>query len=124
MNYKKLIVLLFVICFLIIAFFSMRGVLTPYVSFQEAKQLEKYVQIIGKLEKTTGIKYAVGSISFSLSDDDNTVMRIIYSGPKPLNFEHAKQVVALGKYDISASVFKADKILTKCPSKYTKENRK
>ena len=124
MNYKKLIVLLFVVCFLIIAFFSMRGVLTPYVSFQEAKQLDKYVQIIGSLEKTAGITYAVGSISFSLSDDDNTVMRIIYSGPKPLNFEHAQQVVALGKYDRSGNVFKADKILTKCPSKYTKENRK
>jgi cytochrome c-type biogenesis protein CcmE len=123
MNYKKLIVSLFVICFLIIAFFSMRGILTPYVSFQEAKQLGKYVQIIGKLEKSSQIKYDVGSFTFSLRDDDNNVMRIIYSGTKPLNFEHAIQVVALGIYDSSSGSFKADKILTKCPSKYIKENR-
>jgi len=48
-------------------------------------------------------------------------MRIRYSGVKPLNFEHAKQVVALGKYNKSDKIFEADKILVKCPSKYTKE---
>ena len=71
----------------------------------------------------SGVNMVLGPVADVLTDYDNTVMRVIYSGPKPLNFEHAIQVVALGKYDSPSDSFKADKILTKCPSKYIKENR-
>ncbi len=120
MSYKKVIVTILIVGLLVVAFYSIRGVLTPYVTFEEAMQLDRYVQVIGKVRKA-GMVYDEGSFTFSLTDKDGTAMRIRYSGVKPLNFEHAKQVVALGKYNKSDKIFEADKILVKCPSKYTKE---
>ena len=120
MSYKKVIVSVLIIGLLAVAFYSIRGVLTPYVTFEEAMQLERYVQVIGKVRKADLI-YDEGSFTFSLIDKDGTTMRILYRGVRPLNFEHAKQVVVLGKYNRSDRIFEADKILVKCPSKYTKE---
>ncbi len=45
-------------------------------------------------------------------------MRVRYKGLKPANFEEAISIVAIGRYDASASEMHADKLLVKCPSKY------
>jgi len=44
--------------------------------------------------------------------------RAEHLGPKPLNFEHADQIVLLGKYSPERDIFEADRVLVKCPSKY------
>jgi cytochrome c-type biogenesis protein CcmE len=123
MNKKKIILIVLIIAFIIIAIFSMRGVLTPYVSFKKAIESGSYVQVIGKLNKETPIKYYEGYFTFSFADEAGTPMEVTYSGVKPLNFEHANQIVALGTFNAQEKIFDADKILIKCPSKYVKENK-
>ena len=123
MNKNKIILVVLIIAFIIIAIFSMRGVLTPYVSFNKAMETGSYVQVIGKLKKDTPIKYYEGYFTFSFKDDQGTEMDVSYSGVKPLNFEHATQIVALGTYNAEKKTFESDKILIKCPSKYVKENK-
>lgn len=121
MKYKKIIVSLLIILFIVIAFYSLIGVMTPYVSFKEAIDTGKYVQIIGKLNKSAPQLHEEGSFTFTLNDEDNNLIKIDYKGVKPLNFEHANQIVALGTYNRQKRIFEAEKILIKCPSKYIKE---
>ncbi|MCU0821902.1 MAG: cytochrome c maturation protein CcmE, partial [Spirochaetes bacterium] len=106
-----------------IAIFSMRGVLTPYVSFKKAINTGGYVQVIGKLEKNIPINYYEGYFTFKFKDDQGTEMEVTYRGVKPQNFEQANQIVALGTYNQEMKIFEADKLLIKCPSKYVKENK-
>ncbi|RMF53905.1 MAG: cytochrome c maturation protein CcmE, partial [Bacteroidetes bacterium] len=47
------------------------------------------------------------------------VARVRYPDPKPINFESAQKIVLIGQY--RDSVFYAEKILMKCPSKYKEE---
>ena len=68
MNYKKIIVAALIILFIVIAFFSLRGDLTPYVSFKRAIESGKYVQIIGKLNKAIPAKHYEGYFTFNLDD--------------------------------------------------------
>ena len=41
---------------------------------------------------------------------------VIYTSPKPQDFERSEQIVIIG--NIQNDIFRADKILMKCPSKY------
>ena len=48
-------------------------------------------------------------------------IRVEYAAEAPLQLESAEKIVAMGKYDKASSTFKADQILTKCPSKNEKK---
>ncbi len=62
------------------------------------------------------------TFSFYLQDENGNVMKVVYNGTIPNNFESAKSVVVTGKYE--NGYFHAKDILTKCPSKYEGENVK
>ena len=47
---------------------------------------------------------------------------MVYFNPKPQDFERSEQVVITG--NMKNDVFVADKILLKCPSKYTENEIK
>ena len=79
----------------------------------------KYVQVIGKRAKSDVIDHDEKGFSFSMKDDSGAILNVYHAGVKPLNFEHTEQVVALGKFSGENSIFVADKILVKCPSKYS-----
>ena len=121
MNRKNIMIGIFAAVFLAVALFSLRGFMSTYVPFNEAMTSETSVQIMGTLMKD-GIEITVRHLAFTLIDDDGTRMRVKYRGPKPQNFEHARQVVAIGMYDPAKKVFAARKILTKCPSKYQRKD--
>ena len=121
MNKKKIIIIILIILCAAIAFYSMSGVLTPYVSFKTAQETGNEVQIIGKKNKSIPPQYNEKSFSFSLEDDDGTLMDIVYNGAKPLNFDQATKIVAIGFYNKDNKKFEAEKLLVKCPSKYIKE---
>lgn len=106
-----------------IAFYSLRGAITPYVSFAEARSGRASVQIIGKLDTRSPVRHENGAMLFTIADDRGERMDIAYRGPKPLNFEHAEEAVVMGSYDPAARRFAAEKLLVKCPSKYTAEQR-
>ncbi len=124
MNHKKLILPVLVVVFAGVAFFSMRDMLTPYVPFNKAMESGDYVQIIGSRDRQAKPVHGEGYFSFTLKNKTGAVMKVRHKGSKPLNFEHAEQVVAMGTYDRDNNLFEADKILVKCPSKYTRENKK
>lgn len=117
---KKIIILIIIIVSAGIAFYSIKGMITPYVSFNEAMDTGKYVQIIGKLDTTKTTTHEQDYFKFHLKDEKNTSIKIHYKGIKPANFESADQIVVLGIYDNSRQVFNAEKVLVKCPSKYLK----
>ncbi len=120
---KKFIIGALALFFIALAAYAMRGMLTPYVAFKEAMGSSRFVQVIGVLEKTAPVERAEGGYSFTLRDDDGTAMKVGAKGVEPANLTHADKVVVLGIYSAQAQQFVADKVLVKCPSKYTKEKR-
>jgi cytochrome c-type biogenesis protein CcmE len=120
MNARKTAIIGLAVVFCGIAFYSMRGMLTPYVSFGEAMKSGEYVQVIGNIDRKTPLSFGEGTFSFAMEDAGGTVLTFSCTGPVPQNFDHATQAVALGQYDKVARLFIAEKLLIKCPSKYTK----
>jgi cytochrome c-type biogenesis protein CcmE len=95
--------------------------MTPYVSFREAKEAGRTVQVMGALEKgTSRYDIATKTLLFTLVDPKTgEVIPVAYTDVKPANFEEAVSIVAIGKYD--GKTFAAEKLLVKCPSKYQGE---
>lgn len=95
--------------------------LTPYISFAEARRSGSSVQVNGVLADPAHVRYDAGrsELVFALKDDKNEVMEVVYKGVKPVNFEMATNVVAIGSYHDGR--FAADQLLVKCPSKYQAE---
>ncbi|HOP61787.1 MAG TPA: cytochrome c maturation protein CcmE [Spirochaetota bacterium] len=125
MNRKKIIVFVSAVVLLTASVILMsEDLFSPYVSFAYAeKHPGKYVQIIGKRAKTDAVIHDEKGYSFSITDDSGAELKVYHAGVKPLNFEHTEKIVALGKFSGENSIFMADKILVKCPSKYEKEGK-
>ena len=105
--------------------YSFKKSLTPYVPFAQARKTPGVVQVAGTLVKGTN-RYTPEdkSLHFTLQEKDGAErMDVTYAGAKPLNFEDATSIVAIGTYD--GKVFTARQLLVKCPSKYagTKQER-
>ena len=125
MKNKKILVFVIALVLLVIAILSLSDDLfSPYVTFQYTQQHPgKYVQVIGKREKTAEVKHETSGFGFILNDDAGNKLDVFHNGVKPANFEHTEQVVVLGKFSAEKKLFQADKVLVKCPSKYQKENK-
>lgn len=94
--------------------------LTPYVSYEQAREGDRLVQVAGGLEKGSSFYKAENeSLYFTLQDPKTKeTLRVRYQGLKPANFEEAISIVAIGRYDSGTKEFEANKLLVKCPSKY------
>ena len=93
-----------------------------YSDFADAaKHKGKTVQIIGKLDRQKKITYDSTlnnlSLRFTMIDKKNNSEDVIYYGTKPRDFERLDEVVVTGH--MNDSVFVAEDMLLKCPSKYT-----
>ena len=107
----------------IAAFKFMMGQMVPYVPFKQAVKSGEYVQIIGSLDRGKGVTRSNSSIHFTIVDDTaKDSIAIDYSAEEPVQIEQAEKIVVIGSYDKEKGAFNAEKILTKCPSKY--ENKK
>ncbi len=95
--------------------------LTAYVSFDEAKQKDRRVQVIGSIIRD-GVRYDTDSLQlvFDVENDDGQIMTVVYSGTMPGNFDQATKIVCKGKY--TDGRFVADELLLKCPSRYQGES--
>ena len=105
---------------------SFKQTLTPYVSYEQARETSRMVQVAGGLEKGSST-YQAGehALYFTIREaatagnaGNGKTLRVRYHGVKPGNFEDAISVVAIGRYDRDKDEFAADKLLVKCPSKY------
>ena len=122
---SKILIFIAALVLLVAAILSLGdNLFSPYVTFQYTQQHPgKYVQVIGKHEKTGAVNHDASGFGFTLNDDKGTKLDVYHNGVKPANFEHAEQVVVLGKFSAEKKIFEADKVLVKCPSKYQKENK-
>jgi len=97
-----------------------------YVPIDEARVAEKTVQVIGRIDFDR-VNYNTDSsrLEFAIYDLEalDTVsarrLEVFYYGVVPGNFEQATSVVLKGR--ARDSVFVADQLLVKCPSKYQGE---
>lgn len=99
---------------------AFKETLTPYVSYAQAREGNRFVQVAGALEKgSSSYKQENESLYFTLEDPETQeTLRVRYEGLKPANFEEAISIVAIGRYDEGSKEFEANKLLVKCPSKY------
>ena len=102
------------------SFTAFKSSMTPYVSFERAREADRVVQVAGALEKgSSSYVDTRESLFFTLKDPKGSgTLRVRYKGLKPANFEDAISIVAIGRFDDRAKEFEADKLLVKCPSKY------
>ena len=97
--------------------------LTPYLSIAEARAAGRTVQVHGFLKEILGYDSA-GHLRFVIVDDHNDELTIVYEQPRPANFEQAGGVVAVGRYDPQADLFRATRLLVSCPSKYEEQGER
>ena len=106
---------------------SMMTSSSKYVTFEEAiNSPGKVYYVIGSLSKDAQIKYDPikdpNRLEFNMVDKNGKVVKVIYPGPKPQDFEKSEEIVVTGYWDENQNVFYAQKVLLKCPSKYIDEN--
>jgi len=103
-----------------VGIFSLRSSMTPYVSFSEARQSDRVVQVAGSLvEDTTELDRDTGQYRFVLKDSEGVSMKVATDDNLPANFQESTTVVAIGTYNNGR--FEADRVLVKCPSKYERD---
>lgn len=103
---------------------------STYTDFTVAENMAKegdnnQVHVVGKLQKdATGeimdliYNPAIDAnhLEFTLTDNKGRSQKVVYNAPKPQDLGKAEQIVIIGS--MKGEVFKCDKILLKCPSKY------
>ncbi len=110
--------------FIIVVFLGLMGYLFTQsnikyeTNFNTVMTANKTVKATGSWikDKSYKIDKVHRTFSFYMQDTDGNVMKVVYDGTMPNNFESAKSVVVTGKYQ--DGIFHARDILTKCPSKY------
>ena len=119
MRSKYIIGGIIIVGFTIWAAVSFNSSLTPYVSIDEAKQANKTVQVKGERLGNGYFDLKTNKFTFKIRGEDGNVLRVVYNGAKPGNFDQASHVVCVGKYE--NGIFHAKQLLVKCPSKYQPE---
>ncbi len=119
-NKKVFIGIAVIAVFSVFAIYSFRSALNPYVTFAEAAKATGNVQVSGRLVgEGPGYDPESGVLAFYLEDKEGTRVPVRYEGAKPTNLEHADSIVVIG--GMEGDVFKAQRLLVKCPSKYEEE---
>ncbi|MER3500863.1 MAG: hypothetical protein IMHGJWDQ_000330 [Candidatus Fervidibacter sp.] len=101
------------------ALFSSGNLVQPYVSFAEAKRMTATVRVAVFLDhKTRTYDHKTGAMEFMARDTKGTVCKVRLNPHfvPPAGFEQTPMAVVIGRY--RNSVFEADRMFLKCPSKY------
>lgn len=108
------------VCGMIVAFLSNAS---PYVTVAEAKaSMADDLHLAGDMDKSTlETDVRARTVRFTLTDEQGQSLPVIYTGTPIANMGEATKVVAIGKCE--EGVFKAHKLLIKCPSKYEAEKK-
>jgi cytochrome c-type biogenesis protein CcmE len=117
---KILIGSVIIVTFIVVGFISFMGSKIEYVNFNEAQKRMKTVEVKGLWLKDKETKYdaATNTFTFYMKDDNNTEMKVLLNDAKPNNFETAGELMIVAQGKVKGDAFYADKVLTKCPSKY------
>ena len=91
--------------------------ISTYVNFEQAEnRTSSHVVGVWERSEKFGFSNETMQFSFHMRDEDGNVMRVVYTRPKPNNFEQATQLVVIG--EMRNNIFYANDMLMKCPSKY------
>ena len=94
---------------------------STYSNFSEARKEMEEIHVVGNLVKTKNMEYNpeldANYFSFYMKDTNGEECKVVFKGTKPQDFERSEQIVLTG--EMGKDAFYADKILMKCPSKYT-----
>ena|ERR1700679_3716523 len=94
---------------------------STYGSFNDAKQSESVLRVVGKLDKQKALYYDAAKdanyFSFYVKDKNNEECKVVFRNTEPQDFEKSEQIVLTGQ--MVGNEFHASEILMKCPSKYT-----
>jgi cytochrome c-type biogenesis protein CcmE len=96
---------------------------STYVGFAEAKANPKTkYTVIGYLDEEASMHFdaRAGVFTFGAIDKDGEKHTVNYHQPKPQDFERSEEITMKGF--VNDSVFIAEEILMKCPSKYNETN--
>jgi len=120
------IIILIVIASAIAIFAGAYSDSSRYSDFATAKQnITTEYHIVGRLNKKKPMVYNplknANRFEFYLMDSLGNEAKVIYSEPKPTDFDRSDKVVVIGRFDKPDGDFIANKILLKCPSKYEGE---
>jgi len=123
MKAKYIIGTIIILVFAAWGFSAFLETTVKYVSFAEAREATRTVQIVGGID-FDNVNYDAENSElvftiFDLEADDPANperMKIIYDGVIPGNFDQATSVLIRGKP--GSDGFVAEQLLVKCPSKY------
>lgn len=123
MKAKYIIGTIIILVFAAWGFSAFLETTVKYVSFAEAREATRTVQIVGGID-FDNVNYDAENSElvftiFDLEADDPADperMKIIYDGVIPGNFDQATSVLIRGKP--GSDGFVAEQLLVKCPSKY------
>lgn len=118
MKAKYLIGGLVVVVFAALAFSALDESKLEYCSIDQAIDSGRKVQVKGTWVKDKGSDYNshTNRFSFYMTDEQASVIKVVYEGARPNNFDLAESIVVKGR--VQDGVLESDFILTKCPSKY------
>lgn len=83
-------------------------------------------RLFGKVKQSEIYEEGQGvAVRFMLEDQENTqkVLPVVYRGSVPDTFKDGAEVIVEGSFASADNHFSAKTLMTKCPSKYQKENR-
>jgi cytochrome c-type biogenesis protein CcmE len=104
-----------------------------YTSFSASTEAKKPSELAGKRDsgrsyELTGkvvagsVKHSDDELRFAIRDRDGTAsVPVVYSGVVPDPFREGREVIVSGQLRRGAFVAERDSLVTKCPSKFTKE---
>jgi cytochrome c-type biogenesis protein CcmE len=118
MKLKLVIGAIVIVVFVIFGAYSFLQSNVEYTDFNHAKMTSKKVQVKGSWLQNQKTEYVASTnqFVFYMVDDNNTLMKVVFDGAEPNNFELATSIVVRGR--CQDGYFHATDILTKCPSKY------
>lgn len=117
MKPKLIIGIISIVLFTSLLMYNFGNSISTYVNFEQAEG-RSTSHVVGTWDNTQdyGFSRETMQFSFHMKDEDGNVRRVVYSKPKPNNFEQATQLVVIG--ELRNNVFYANEMLMKCPSKY------
>jgi cytochrome c-type biogenesis protein CcmE len=96
---------------------------STYGTFNDAKNTNGQLHVIGFLDKQKELYYDAAKdanyFSFFMKDKKGQECKVVFTGTKPQDFERSEQIVLVG--EMQGNEFHASHIQMKCPSKYTQD---
>lgn len=120
-RYDKIILLVLLVVFGGGIFMTARNAFDSYVTFAQAAESNRSVQVKGVAIDGTVRELDENTFTFEMEDMSGQVLRVRRTGIIPVNLFEADNVVVKGRY--KDGEFVAQQILVKCPSKYEAQEK-